>query len=122
MREGGDDTAEQGFDIGEVGSIGADVASIVDAISAHSEAYKTRICLFWTKSRDYDAEIGGIGAFGEGRDWDKHNCFCASGQLGARAATEASNFVGAQQGPPILPAKEACQRAYICCICLNPCI
>ena len=93
-----DDAVEHCFDSGEIGSLGADVAIVVDAVAANSEADTPRVGFFGAIGGD-DSEISGFGAFGDFGDGDKDHGTGTGGHISTVTLAEASDFVGAGGAP-----------------------
>jgi len=76
---------EEEFGSADVGSLGADIAIILDMVTTNGPSYTVWNCLFWPVCT-HNPKIHGCFAMGNGRDWDeKHgigpwHCWCTLGQ------------------------------------------
>ncbi len=94
----GDYTVEEDLDSGEVHSFGADIASIVNAITTHSPTDVVGDGFFGVEGTDH-TEIGGFGAWGELADGNEMHCV-GSGSFGCALckAMDLSSVRGPPQG------------------------
>ena len=73
---GGDDTVEEAFDSGEVGSFRGDSTRVVNTVTPAGELNTSRVVFFRTESTD-NTEVSGFAALREISVRDKEHCFSA---------------------------------------------
>jgi hypothetical protein len=92
VERGDDDAVDHDFDSGEIGSLGANVASVIDTVATNGETNAARVGFFGAKGGN-DAQICWLFVFWDLVSLNEKHGLSAGGHVGAVALAKAPEFV-----------------------------